>query len=103
MSKHSKLSDDEIGSLLAGVPDWQLLGGKLHRELRFGSFVVAFGFMTSVALVAEAANHHPEWFNVYNRVVIDLTTHDVGGISQKDFALARAIDEIAGRLLLSTP
>lgn len=96
MAEHRKLSDDEIKRQLAGFPGWQLIGGKLHRELRFGSFVQAFGFMTSVALVAEASDHHPEWFNVYNRVVIDLNTHDDGGISQKDFDLARAIDELAG-------
>lgn len=74
---------------------WALVQGKLHREYRFGSFVEAFGFMASVALCAEAENHHPEWFNVYSRVVIDLTTHDVGGITERDIRLATAIEQLA--------
>ena len=63
---------------------------------RFDDFVAAFGFMSSAALVAEAMNHHPEWFNVYGRVVVDLTTHDAGGITEKDLALARRMDDLAG-------
>ena len=90
-----KLTAAEIETELAKVPGWSVKAGKLHRELKFESFVEAFGFMTSVALVAEATNHHPEWFNVYGRVLIDLTTHDAGGISTRDFKLARAIDKIA--------
>lgn len=70
---------------------WCLQNGKLHREFKFPDFVSAFAFMTRVALLAERANHHPEWSNVYNTVVIDLTTHDAGGISPKDFDLAREI------------
>jgi 4a-hydroxytetrahydrobiopterin dehydratase len=68
--------------------------GKLHRELRFADFVEAFGFMSRVALVAEAMGHHPEWRNVWNRVVIDLTTHDTGGLSTLDVELARRIDQL---------
>jgi 4a-hydroxytetrahydrobiopterin dehydratase len=89
-----KLTDEEIESRLKSVPGWQVVNGKLHREFRFEDFVSAFGFMTSLALVAEAKNHHPEWFNVYGRVVIDLNTHDIGGISELDFELAAAADAL---------
>jgi 4a-hydroxytetrahydrobiopterin dehydratase len=67
----------------------------LHREYRFTDFVEAFGVMTSVALVAERMNHHPEWFNVWNTVRVDLTTHDAGGITANDFELAEAMERIA--------
>jgi 4a-hydroxytetrahydrobiopterin dehydratase len=90
-----KLTDDEIRTRLAEIPGWSLVGGKLHREFQFADFVQAFGFMTRCALVAEAANHHPEWFNVWNRVVVDLSTHDAGGISGKDFDLATAMNRLA--------
>lgn len=89
------LTGEEIEEALSRLPGWQHRDGKLHRELRFGSFVHAFGFMASVALVAESMNHHPEWQNVYNRVIIDLTTHDAGGISPRDVALAERIEELA--------
>lgn len=90
-----KLTPAEIDAELPKVPQWSVKAGKLHREIKFEGFVEAFSFMTSVALVAEATNHHPEWFNVFNKVVIDLTTHDAGGISARDFKLARAIDKLA--------
>lgn len=96
MTEHRKLDESEINDRLKNTPGWQLVDGKLHRELRFPNFASAFGFMTKIALAAEAADHHPEWFNVYNRVVVDLSTHDVGGISEKDFALAGVIDRNAG-------
>ena len=89
------LTRQEIEEALSRLQGWQVRGDKLHRELRFGSFVHAFGFMASVALVAESMNHHPEWQNVYNQVIIDLTTHDAGGISPRDVALAERIDELA--------
>ncbi len=73
---------------------WVLEENKLHREYQFKNFVEAFGFMTQVALIAERSNHHPEWFNVYNKVVIDLTTHEVGGITERDFSLAKQIDDV---------
>lgn len=73
-------------------PDWDLVNGKLHRELTFDNFVSAFAFMTAVAMHAERTNHHPEWSNVYSRVTIDLTTHDAGGISQFDLDMATIID-----------
>ena len=94
MSK--KLDETALREALAELPGWALEAGKLHREYRFPDFVTAFGFMSSVALVAEAMNHHPEWQNVYNRVVVDLTTHDAGGITEKDLALARRMDDLAG-------
>lgn len=90
-----KLGEDEVSDRLRRLDGWALAGGKLHREYRFADFVEAFGFMTSAALVAEAMNHHPEWFNVYSTVRIDLTTHDAGGISAKDFALAERLEALA--------
>ena len=83
-----KLSSGEIQTELNKVAGWVIQDEKLHKEFQFSSFIEAFGFMTQLALVAESMNHHPEWFNVYNRVVIDLTTHDAGGISNLDFELA---------------
>lgn len=90
----TKLTNQEIDTRLAALPKWALVDGKLHRELKFSDFVHAFGFMTQVAIVAERSDHHPEWSNVYNRVVIDLTTHDAGGLSSRDFELAAAIDAL---------
>ncbi|MEE4660772.1 MAG: 4a-hydroxytetrahydrobiopterin dehydratase [Halieaceae bacterium] len=90
------LEESEIRSALADVPAWERDGDRIRREFSFSSFVEAFGFMSSVALLAEKADHHPEWRNVYNRVVIELTTHDAGGLSERDFALARAIDAANG-------
>jgi 4a-hydroxytetrahydrobiopterin dehydratase len=95
MGKVARLSTEEIERRLRALDGWQVVGGKLHRELRFADFVEAFGFMGSVALVAERMNHHPEWFNVYASVRIDLATHDAGGITEKDFALAAAVDQLA--------
>jgi 4a-hydroxytetrahydrobiopterin dehydratase len=89
------LSSAEIAALATELPSWQVVNGKLHRELRFADFSEAFGFMARVALAAEQLNHHPEWSNVWNRVVIDLTTHDTGGLSDLDVALARRIDALA--------
>ncbi|NLC09347.1 MAG: 4a-hydroxytetrahydrobiopterin dehydratase [Gammaproteobacteria bacterium] len=74
---------------------WCIKENKLHSEFKFANFVAAFGFMTQVAMLAERANHHPEWFNVYNKVVISLTTHDAGGISERDFKLAQEIAKLA--------
>ena len=90
-----KLSQAEVDERLGALAGWTLAGGKLHREYKFKSFVEAFGWMTSVALRAEAADHHPEWFNVYSTVKVDLTTHDAGGISEKDFALAAEMEKLA--------
>ena len=94
MAGVERLTDGEIRSRLESLPGWRIVGGKLHRELRFDDFVAAFSFMASVALVAEKMDHHPEWSNVYNRVAIDLTTHDAGGLSVKDFDLAAAVNRL---------
>jgi 4a-hydroxytetrahydrobiopterin dehydratase len=91
-----KLSDAEITALLPKAKGWSVVNGKLHREFACKDFVAAFGNMTRVALVAESMNHHPEWFNVWNKVVIDLNTHSVKGISDYDFVLAEKINEIFG-------
>jgi len=96
MAPISKLPPDVIEEKLAGLPGWALRKEKLHRQFRFGDFVEAFGFMSRVALLAEAADHHPEWSNVYNRVDIELTTHDAGGISERDFQLAARINTLEG-------
>jgi len=90
-----KLSDGDIAARIKSLASWTVQAGKLHREFKFADFVSAFGFMASCALVAERMNHHPEWFNVYNKVVVDLATHDVGGISEQDFELAAAMDKLA--------
>ena len=92
-----QLDDATIAAELTELSGWQRDGHKLCNEFKFGSFSEAFGFMTSVALVAERLDHHPEWFNVYNRVKVELTTHDAGGISGLDFQLAREIDRLAQR------
>ncbi len=91
-----KLTDVQIQENLTQVDGWTIENGKLHKEFQFDNFVSAFGFMTQLALVAESLNHHPEWFNVYNRVTIDLTTHDAGGISDLDFQWAKQADAISG-------
>jgi 4a-hydroxytetrahydrobiopterin dehydratase len=85
-----------IAQRLTELPSWRLEDGKLRREFVFGNFVEAFGFMTRVALLAERADHHPEWSNVYKRVTIMLSTHEVGGLSERDFELAAEIDALAG-------
>jgi 4a-hydroxytetrahydrobiopterin dehydratase len=96
MTVIASLTDAEREAALATLPDWVLAsaGDRIERGFRFGDFIAAFGFMTRVALLAERADHHPEWSNVYNRVSIGLTTHDVGGLSVRDIALAREIDAL---------
>lgn len=95
MPAATKLTDAEVQTALEGLPGWSLRNGKLHRELKLGNFVEAFGLMTQIALVAESMDHHPEWFNVYSTLRIDLTTHDCGGISHWDISLAQRIDALA--------
>jgi 4a-hydroxytetrahydrobiopterin dehydratase len=92
-----KLEGKMRSEALAALPQWQEVAGRdaITRSLRFADFNTAFGFMTRVALKAEQMNHHPEWFNVYNRVDITLSTHDVGGLSPLDAELARFIDTLA--------
>ena len=91
-----RLPENEISERLSAHPSWESVDGKLHRELRFDDFATAFGFMASVAIVAEKMNHHPEWSNVYNNVTVDLSTHDAGGITELDFELAGRIDQLSG-------
>lgn len=98
MPRAPKLSEAEITAALAALPEWSVQDGKLHREYRFPDFVHAFGFMATSAIAIEAMNHHPEWFNVWNRVTIGLTTHDSGGITAKDVELATKLEQIAKRL-----
>ena len=90
----SKLSTSEVEAALAGLPGWAYKNGKLHKTFVFSSFVEAFGFMTQVALHAEKMNHHPEFFNVYNKVTLDLITHDVNGTSELDVKLAGIVDAL---------
>ena len=92
MTKPVKLTEDQISEALRSLEGWQLLDGKLRREYKFRNFVEAWGFMSRVALVAEKMNHHPEWFNVWNTVRIDLSTHEVGGLSSRDVELAKEIN-----------
>lgn len=90
-----KLNEQEIQSRMKELdPSWIVFGKFLHRELIFKDFIEAFSFITAVALLAEKANHHPNWNNAYNKVVIALSTHDADGITTKDFDLAKAIDKI---------
>ncbi|MBI3896443.1 MAG: 4a-hydroxytetrahydrobiopterin dehydratase [Acidobacteria bacterium] len=92
-----KLNNSEIESGLKTLSGWSAAGGKLHREYQFENFVEAFGFMASAALVAESMNHHPEWSNVYNKVVVDLATHSIGGISNFDMELAKKMESLLKR------
>ena len=95
MARTPLLSGRDIETALRALPGWSLVNGKLHRELQVADFSAAFGFMTRVALAAEASDHHPDWSNVWNRVAIDLHTHDSGGVTEKDVALAKRINELA--------
>lgn len=91
-----KLDEGERAVALADLPEWTPVQDPdgIRRRFTFPDFVAAFGFMTRVALLAEKADHHPEWSNVYNRVDITLTTHDAGGLSRRDIDLAKAIDAL---------
>jgi 4a-hydroxytetrahydrobiopterin dehydratase len=90
-----KLSEDEVREQLGADSGWEIVDGKLHQEFRFADFVEAFGFMSRVAIVAEKMNHHPEWSNVWNKVVVDLTTHDAGGLTALDVDLAQSLTSMA--------
>lgn len=95
--EYQKLSESEIKKEMSKLKGWKVVDGKLNRTFEFADFNEAFGFMTRVAMEVEKLNHHPEWFNVYNRVKIELVTHDVGGLSNFDFKLANIINRIAGK------
>ena len=96
MPDRRKLSDSETSGRLSEIPGWDFSDGSLTRQFQFDNFVAAFGFMSSVALLAEKLDHHPNWSNVYNTVDIALNTHDAGGVTDFDFALAAQINEVAG-------
>lgn len=89
------LDDDEMAQVLASLPAWELREGALQRSLTFHDFSEAWAFMSRVALIAEASNHHPDWSNSWNRVEISLVTHDAGGVTRQDADFARRIDELA--------
>lgn len=96
MPKADPLSAAEIDDALTGLTGWRVVDGKLHKEFKFADFTAAFGFMTKVAIEANTMDHHPEWSNVWNRVVIDLVTHSAGNrISRLDVKLAAKIDALA--------
>lgn len=90
----AKMTAKEVTEAIAQLTEWKVINDKLNRVFAFKDFVDAFAFMTKVAIVAEKIDHHPEIFNVYNRVVIDLTTHDIGGIGTLDIELAKKIDAL---------
>jgi 4a-hydroxytetrahydrobiopterin dehydratase len=91
------MAEDAGGSTELDVPaGWQVVDGALHREFAFADFVEAFGFMASAALAAEKMDHHPDWSNSWNRVVVDLSSHDAGAVTDRDVTLARRMDELAG-------
>ena len=95
MPKAEALDDAEIGDALTRLPGWRVVDGKLHKEFKFVDFTAAFGFMTKVAIEANTMDHHPEWSNVWNKVVVDLVTHSAGNrISNLDVQLARRIDAL---------
>ena len=96
MPERRKLDDTEVSERLAEIPGWNFADNQLNREFQFDNFVQAFGFMSSVALLAEKLDHHPNWSNVYNRVQIGLNTHDAGGVTDFDFVLAGQINDAAG-------
>lgn len=93
-----KFSGSELKEALDQLPGWTVVEGKLHKEYKFPDFAHAFGFMSTAALGIEKMNHHPEWFNVYNRVRVDLMTHDAQGITGKDVELAKLLDGVAKKL-----
>jgi 4a-hydroxytetrahydrobiopterin dehydratase len=94
----AKLTDTALAAAVDSLSGWTVRNEKLHREYEFPDFVHAFGFMATAAIAIEAMEHHPEWSNVWNRVVVDLTTHDAGGITAKDILLAGKLEELAKRL-----
>ena len=89
-----RLSQIDIDEQLKNLPGWSIVNEKLHKEFQFESFNQAFGFMTRAAMEIEKMNHHPEWFNVYNKITIELTTHDAGGITKNDVNLAKILNSL---------
>lgn len=89
-----RLTEEQIKTELSGLPGWSIVNGKLHKDFVFDNFIEAFGFMCKAAIHIEKMNHHPEWFNVYNKISVDLVTHDAGGITQNDISLARTLNSL---------
>ena len=89
-----KISSEAIDFELKNLKGWEMVNNKLHKKFEFDDFNQAFGFMTRAAMHIEKMNHHPEWFNVYNKIIVDLTTHDAGGITQNDITLARILNSL---------
>ena len=89
-----RLSSEAIEQELKNLNGWTVVNNEIHKEFQFGDFNQAFGFMTRAAMYIEKMNHHPEWFNVYNRITVDLTTHDAGGITQNDINLAKILNSL---------
>jgi len=89
-----RLSSEQISKQLKNLPGWSVKEEKLHRDFEFESFNQAFGFMTRAAMEIEKMNHHPEWFNVYNKLTVDLMTHDAGGITENDIELAKILNSL---------
>ena len=88
------LQNEELKELIAKIPGWEITSNSIEREFKFGNFIEAFAFMTKIALICEKHNHHPNWENVYSKVVIKLSTHDLGGITNLDQTIASEINEI---------
>jgi 4a-hydroxytetrahydrobiopterin dehydratase len=98
MARPEKLTSQEVRERLADLPGWTEAQGKLHREYKFADFAHAFAFMAHIATIAEKMDHHPEWLNVFNRVTVDLATHDAGGVTMLDFELAAKMEKFASKL-----
>ncbi len=90
-----RLTQEDIDEKLKNLPGWSVVNEKLHKEFLFDTFNQAFGFMTRAAMEIEKMNHHPEWFNVYNKITVELTTHDAGGITENDINLAGILNSLA--------
>ncbi|HEX5457815.1 MAG TPA: 4a-hydroxytetrahydrobiopterin dehydratase [Candidatus Nitrosotalea sp.] len=89
-----KLTEEQIRTELSSLQGWNMVNGKLHKDFVFDDFIEAFGFMCKAAIHIEKMNHHPEWFNVYNKISVDLVTHDAGGVTQNDIVLARTLNSL---------
>ncbi len=94
MTERRKLSAGELTDAVKSLNGWSMASGKLHKEFKFKDFKQAFGFMASVALIAESLDHHPDWANVYNKVIVELSTHDLGGVSTLDVEFARSVEKL---------
>jgi 4a-hydroxytetrahydrobiopterin dehydratase len=92
--KPEKVTEKQISEELEKLPGWTIKSGNLHRSFEFADFSEAFGFMTRAAMIAESMGHHPDWSNVWNKVVVNLSTHSIGGLSNLDFQLAKKIQKL---------